>query len=371
MNLRTPGPIPCPPAVLEAMARQMVDHRGPEAAEIIKRLTAGLKRAFQTDGDVVLLTCSGTGGLEAAVANVISPGDKVLSVSIGVFGDRFATIAETYGAAVTRLSFDAGQPADPAAVEQALAADPELRAVLVTHNETSTAVTNPLEAIARVVRAGHGGGERAPLLLVDAISSMGSMPVPVDAWGLDLVVSGSQKGWMVPPGLAFMSLSDRAWQAHARCTAPRYYFDAARHRDAAAKGQTPWTPALSLFFGLDVALELLEREGWENVFARHARIGEFTRRGVRDLGLELLAGHRYASNTVTAVKGPSGIDISALRKMLREQYGVVVAGGQGDMQGKIIRIGHLGLVTEEEISETLTALSQSLTSLGYRPSARV
>jgi aspartate aminotransferase-like enzyme len=365
VNLRTPGPTPCPPQVMEALGRQMIDHRGPEAAATIKRLTAGLKRAFQTQNDVVILTASGTGGLEAAVVNTISPGDNVLAVSVGVFGDRFASIAQTYGARVSRLSFEAGQAADPARIEQALAADPSISAVLVTHNETSTSVTNPLEPIAAAVRAADR------LLLVDAISSMGSIPVATDGWGLDVVVSGSQKGWMVPPGLAFLSMSPRAGPAHGRCTAPRFYFDAARHRDSAEKGQTPWTPALSLFFALDVALEMLEREGWESVFERHARIAEFTRRGVRELGLELLADPRFASNTVTAVRAPEGVDVSALRRLLREEYGVVLAGGQGPLQGKIVRIGHLGLVSEDDISEALSALGKALTSLGFRPPARV
>jgi aspartate aminotransferase-like enzyme len=347
------------------MGRQMIDHRGPEAAAMIKRLGAGLKRAFQTENDVVILTTSGTGGLEAAVANTLSSGDKVLSVSIGVFGDRFASIAQTYGAQVTKLTFEPGQAADPDAVARALAADPDIRAVLITHNETSTSVTNPLEQLARVVR------DADRLLLVDAISSLGSIPVATDAWGLDVVVSGSQKGWMVPPGLAFMSMSPRAWEAHARSTAPRFYFDAARHRDAQEKGQTPWTPALSLFFGLDVALGMLEKEGWDSVYARHERIGAFTRRGVLDLGLELQADQRFASNTVTAVKAPEGIDVSALRTIAREQYGVVFAGGQGSLTGKIFRIGHLGLVTEDDITEALTALGKSLQQLGFRSKARV
>ena len=371
MNLRTPGPTPCPPAVLEAMGRQMIDHRGPEAAALVGRLTAALKRAFRTEHDVVILTASGTGGLEAAVVNTVSPGDRVLAVSIGVFGDRFASIAQTYGAQVTRLAFPAGHAADPEAVRQALAADPSISAVLVTHNETSTGVTNPLEEIAGAVRESGGPGGQSPLLLVDAVSSMGSIPVPVDGWGIDVAVSGSQKGWMVPPGLTFMSMSARAWEAHARCTSPRYYFDAARHRDAAEKGQTPWTPALPLFFALDVALEMLEREGWDNVFARHARVAEFTRQGVRELGLELLADPRFASSTVTAVRAPAGVDVSALRKTLREEYGVVLAGGQGPLTGKIFRIGHLGLVSEPDIAEALSALAEALASLGFRPPARV
>ncbi len=365
MNLRTPGPTPCPPDVLAAMGRQMDDHRGPVAAELIRRLTAGLKRAFQTQNDILLYTSSGTGGLEAAVVNTLSPGDKVLAISIGNFGDRFAAIAKTYGAAVTKLDFPAGQAADPEAVATALRADPDIRAVLVTHNETSTGVTNPLPEIARVVR------EADRLLLVDSVSGIGSLPCPVDAWGLDVVVSGSQKGWMVPPGLAFMSMSARAWEAYERATMPRYYFDAARARDAQAKGQTPWTPALSLFYALDVALEALEREGWEQVYARHARIGAHTRRGVKALGLELLADERVASNTVTAVKVPEGVDAAALRRLLREEYGVVLAGGQGSLSGKIVRIGHMGLVSEADIDAALAALGQALARLGFRPAARV
>lgn len=365
MNLRTPGPTPCPPAVLEAMARPMVDHRGPEAAALIRRLTAGLKRAFRTQHDVVILTASGTGGLEAAVVNTISPGDTVLAVSVGAFGDRFAAIAETYGALVTRLSFPAGQAAPPAAVAQALAADPSIRAVLVTHNETSTGVTNPLAEIAQVVRVAD------KLLLVDAVSSMASLPLPVDDWGVDVAVSGSQKGWMVPPGLAFLSMSPRAWDAYARCRTPRLYFDARRHRDAVEQGQTPWTPALSLFFAMDVALDMLEREGWDNVYARHERLAELTRRGVRRLGLELLADQRFASNTVTAVRVPDGMDVSGLRRKLREDYGVVLAGGQGALAKTIFRIGHLGLVSEPDIEEALQALEAALRTLGFRRPAWV
>jgi aspartate aminotransferase-like enzyme len=350
----------------------MDDHRGPAAAALIERLTAGLKRAFQTQNEILIFTSSGTGGMEAAIVNTLSPGDKVLAVSIGNFGDRFAAIAKAYGATVTKLDFPAGQAADPQAVAAALRADPHIRAVLVTHNETSTGVTNPLAEIARAVREldrDAPAGER--LLLVDSVSGLGSLPCPVDAWDLDVVVSGSQKGWMVPPGLAFMSMSPRAWAAHARATMPRYYFDAARARDAQAKGQTPWTPALSLFYALDVALDLLEQEGWEQVYARHARIGAYTRRGVKALGLELLADERVASDTVTAVKVPDGVDAAALRRLLREDYGVVLAGGQGALSGKIVRIGHMGLVSEADIDAALTALGQALTRLGFRPAARV
>jgi aspartate aminotransferase-like enzyme len=361
VNLRIPGPTPCPPEVLAAMSAPMVDHRGPEMADLIKRVSPRLKTAFSTDNEVLILTTSGTGGLEAAVVNTLSPGDHVLSVSIGNFGERLAQIAAKYGARVTKLLFDNGQAADPQRVAAALEEHPDIRAVLVTHNETSTGVTNPLQAIAEMVRPSGA------LLLVDAVSSLSSIPVETDDWGLDVVVSGSQKGWMLPPGLAFVAVSPRGWEAYQSSTMPRFYFDLGKHRDSAAKGQTPFTPAVSLFFALDVALDMLEAEGWESIYARHQVCGDLTRAGVKRLGLELLADERYASNTVTAVKAPAGLDVSLLRKILREQYGVVVGGGQADLSGKIFRIGHLGLVNEDDITQTVNALEAALPLAGYAP----
>jgi len=339
----------------------MVDHRGPEMAALILRTAPRLKSAFQTKNDVLIVTTSGTGGLESAVVNTLSPGDHVLSVSIGNFGERLAQIATAFGAVVTKLPFENGRAADPERVADALRADPALKAVLITHNETSTGVTNPLEALAAAVRPSGA------LVIVDAVSSLSSIPVKVDAWGLDVVVSGSQKGWMLPPGLAFVALSERAWEASKTATMPRFYFDLAKTRDAQAKGQTPWTPALSIYFALDVALDMLEAEGWEQVYARHQVCADLTRAGVKRLGLELLADQRFASNTVTAVKAPQGMDVSLLRKTLREQHGVVVGGGQAELTGKIFRIGHLGLVQEDDIKATLDALEAALPVAGFRP----
>lgn len=361
MNLRIPGPTPCPPEVLAAVGRQMVDHRGPEFAGVLQRVSAGLKRAFRTDNDVLTFTCAGTGGLEAAVVNTLSPGQKILAVSIGEFGKRFANIAQTFGADVTRLEFEAGQAADPAAIDEALAKHAEISAVLVTHNETSTGVMNPLREIAEVVR------RHDKLLLVDAISSMGSVPIEVDGWGLDVVLSGSQKGWMVPPGLAFMSMSPRAWDAYAKSSMPRFYLDARRAKESADKGETPWTPAVSLFFGMDVALPLLEREGWPAVYDRHRRCAETARAGVTSLGLELFADPRFASTTVTAVRAPKGVSAAALRKALREKQGTVVAGGRGATAGEVFRIGHLGLVDVPDVEAVIEALRQELPVLGFAP----
>lgn len=363
MNLRIPGPTPCPPEVLQAMSGQMIDHRGPEFADLLQRVSSRLKDYFKTSNEVLLLTCSGTGAMEAAVVNTLSPGDKVLAVSIGSFGDRFAAIAEKYGARLTRLNYEWGTAADPAEIRAALQADPEIKAVLVTHNETSTGVTNPLREIAEVVRA------HDKLLLVDAVSSLGSIPLAMDEWGLDVVVTGSQKGWMVPPGLGMISLSERAWRAYEQAKMPRFYFDLGEAREYARRGQTPATPAVSLFYALDVALTILDKEGLENVFARHARIGERTREGVKRLGLSLLADERYASNTVTAVCVPEGINANEWLAKLRHEHQVVLASGQGKLNGKIVRIGHLGLVSEADIDQVLDAMAASLKALGFVPTA--
>ncbi len=368
-NLRIPGPTPVPPDVLEAVAHPMVNHRGREFAALISRVAERLKDFYQTSNDVLILSTSGTGGLEAAVVNTLSPGDRVLSVSTGAFGERFAAIADTYGAELIPLRYEWGQAARPEDVRQALEEHPDVKAVLVTHNETSTGVTNPLEEIARVVRSPSTGSGRTggPLLLVDAVSSLSSIPLETDGWGLDVVVTGSQKGWMVPPGLAFVSMNDRAWQAYEKATMPRFYFDLARHRDSLAKGQTPWTPTMSIFFGLDIALERMVEEGMEHIFARHASIGRVVRRGVKEMGLELLCqDERFASDTVTAVKCPDGVEVSALRNLLEDEYGVVLAGGQAKLQGKIFRIGHLGLVDKGDIQQTLQSLEQALPKLGFK-----
>jgi aspartate aminotransferase-like enzyme len=360
-NLRIPGPTPVPPDILEAVGRPMVNHRGREFAALITRVARRLKDFFLTSQDVMILSASGTGGMESAVVNVLSPGDRVLAVSIGSFGERFAAIAEAYGADVTMLPYEWGQAARPEDVRRALDDDPGIKAVLVTHNETSTGVTNPLEEIARVVR------EFDRLLLVDAVSSLSAIPLDMDGWGLDVVVTGSQKGWMVPPGLAFVALSERGWKAHETARMPRFYFDLSRHRDTLPKGQTPWTPTVSIFYGLDVALERLGVEGLERIFARHARVARMAREGVKSLGLELLcADERFASNTVTAVKCPEGVEVSALRNLMEDEHGVILAGGQGKLTGKIFRIGHLGLVEDDDIRQTIDALEKALPKLGYR-----
>ena len=354
MQLRVPGPTPCPPESLEAMGRQMINHRGKEFAKIINSTTEKLKQLFQTKGDVFLLTASGTGGLEAAIVNTLSPGDKVLSVSIGAFGERFANIAEQYGAKVNRLDFEWGKAVNPGMIDKALTADNDIKAVLVTHNETSTGVTNDLGEISAVVK------KFDKLLLVDAISSLGCINLPVDDWHCDIVITGSQKGWMVPPGLTMISVNENAWQAYSQAKMPRFYWDFGKAKDYLKIGQTPWTPAVSIFYALDVTLDLMLNEGLDNIFARHARVARMTREGAKSLGLSLFAEEAYASNTVTAISAPDNIDVSKLIQILRDEYDIVIAGGQRHLAGKIFRIGHLGYVYDDDIKLILEALNKAL-----------
>jgi aspartate aminotransferase-like enzyme len=360
-QLRVPGPTPCPPEVLKAGARQMINHRGGEFHEIITQVTEDMKKVFQTKNDVLLLTGSGTGGLESAVVNLLSPGDKILSVSIGVFGDRWASIAKTFGVEVVSLKSEWGKAADPDAIKKALKDNPGVKVVFITHNETSTGVTNDLKSLAKVVK------DAGKLLVVDAISSLSSVPLATDDWGCDVVISGSQKGWMVPPGMAFVSVSPEAWKFRAASKMPNFYWDYSRaKKNYDEKKENPWTPAVSIIFGLSVSLKMLLKEGMDNVFARHDKVAQMTREGAKKMGLTLFADPKYASNTVTAINTPEGLDGKKLRTIMRDEYGVTISGGQQTLDGKIVRVGHLGWVNENDIKEILTAMEKSLQKIGYK-----
>jgi aspartate aminotransferase-like enzyme len=315
-----------------------------------------------TENRLHILTASGTGALESAVVNTLSPGDRVLAITIGYFGNRFIDMARAYGADVKALEVEWGTAADPDAVRKALAEDPEIVAVMVTHNETSTGVTNDLESISKVVK-----GEFGKLLLVDAVSSMGCVPLPTDEWRCDLVCTASQKGMMVPPGLAFVSISEDGWAARERARMPRFYFDLEEAKRTLERGQTPFTPNVAAMYGLSLALDKLLAEGLEGVFGRHASIGQLTRSRIREMGLELLVeDERYASNAVTAVKIPEEVDGRALMARLRTERNVVLAGGQGKLSNSIFRIGHLGHVSTEDIDEVMDALEAVLPEVGFR-----
>jgi len=342
----------------------MVNHRGPEFKELINRVTERLQTAFVTRNDILILTASGTGGLEAAIVNFLSPGDPVLGVSIGSFGDRFAKIATTYGADVTKLDVEWGKAAQADVITRELRAMAEnnrpAKAVLLTHNETSTGVENPLREIAAAVRA----ESPETLLLIDAISGLGAVPFETDEWGLDVVATGSQKSWMSPPGLAMISVSERAWSAAAEATMPRFYFDLAKARKSLATGETPWTPAVGVLFAMDVALDMLEAEGYENIFARHAACASAAQAGLQKLGFRLFADPAHASRTVTAAWLRDGVDWPALNKAMRSR-GLVVAGGQDRLAGQILRIGHLGAVVPADVVEAIEVIGESLRELGH------
>ena len=350
-NLRIPGPTALPPSVRVAGGRQMINHRGPEFAAMLDRILTGMKPYFGTASDVAMITTAGSGGLEAAVVNVLSPGDRVLGVSIGSFGDRFAKIAGIYGADVTKLDAEWGYAAAADEVRERLRAMPDVKAVLLTHNETSTGVMNPIGDLAAAVR-----DERPDaLILVDSVSGLGAVPFEMDAWGVDVVVTGSQKAWMSAPGLAMIAASPRAWAAMEAATMPRFYLDLRAHRDAAATGQTPFTPAIAVVYQVDEGLRLMHEEGAANIFARHEACAAAARAGLEALGFGLFADQRHASRTVTAAHVPEDLDWKAFNGEVK-QRGVVLAGGQGKLTGKIFRLGHLGSVTVEEILGAFSTL---------------
>jgi aspartate aminotransferase-like enzyme len=360
-QLRIPGPTPLPDRVVRAMSRPMIDHRGPGFAEMLDEVVSGVKRVFATEHDLLVFTASGSGGLEAAVANVVSPGDKVVACICGNFGERIAAIAARYGCEVVRLEAEWGQPVEPADLRVVLDANPDARVVLLTHNETSTALTNPLVELARVCH------QADRLLVVDGVSSVSSMPIEVDANHIDVAVTASQKGFMAPPGLAFLSISPRAWEQYERATAPRFYFDWKQARKAHDEGSTPFTPAISVFFAVQEGLRMLEEEGLDSVYARHRRLADAVAAGLEAMGFKLFAAEGYRSAVVTAGVPPAGLDVSAYRKQLREQYGVVIGGGQGKMKGKLVRVGHLGAVQAGDMVQVLWSMEQALEDLDIAP----
>ena len=360
-QLRIPGPTPLPERVVRAASKPMIDHRGPEFAELLTDVTAGVKRVFETNGDLLVLTCSGTGGLESAIANLVSPGDEVVAAICGNFGERFAGIAAAYGAQVTRLEAEWGQPVEPEDLAEVLAARPEAGLVLLTHNETSTGVTNRLPELVRVAR------EAGRLVAVDGVSSVSSMPAEVDRFGIDVMVSGSQKGWMAPPGLAFVSVRERAWERSERSRTPRYYFDWRLARKQAEGASTPWTPAISVMYAVQEGIRMLEEEGLPNVYARHRRLADATAAGLVAMGFALFAAEGCRSATVTSALPMPGLDVGAYRRLLRQRHGVVIAGAQGKMTGRMLRVGHLGAVGDGDVVQVLWAMERALEELDIAP----
>lgn len=356
-RLLAPGPTPVPPEVLLAMAQPVLHHRTPEFEALFAQARRGLQWLFQTRREILILAASGTGAMEGAVVNACSPGDRVLVIRGGKFGERWAEICQAYGLSVIPVEVPYGKAVDPLDVAAALRKEPGIAAVFATHSETSTGVLHDLEAIAAIVR------QTPALLVVDAITSLGVVDLPTDAWGVDVVVAGSQKAMMLPPGLAFACLSDLAWAAAERARLPRYYFNFLVERKIQAKHQTAWTPAISLIAGLKVALDLLQAEGLPAIFARHERLARATRAAVTALGLELFA--ERPSPAVTAVKVPEGVDGGAIVRVLRDTHGISIAGGQGSMVGKIFRIATLGYADAYDVLTGIAALEFTLAELGY------
>ncbi|MFQ6672611.1 MAG: pyridoxal-phosphate-dependent aminotransferase family protein, partial [Candidatus Tectimicrobiota bacterium] len=334
--LLAPGPTPVPPEVLAAMGQPILHHRAPEYGVIVEEVRAGLQYLFQTEEGVVMFAATGTGAMEAAVVNVLSPGDKAICIRGGKFGERWQELCEAYGVEAIPIDVEWGRAVNPTVVADTLQAHPDAKAVYVQASETSTGVCHDVEALAPIVQATDA------ILVVDAITAVGVFDVPTDRWSLDIVVSGSQKALMLPPGLGFCCVATpKAWELVKRSTLPKYYFDFQQEYDSLRKASSAYTPAVSLVVGLRESLRRIQAEGLEAVFARHDRLARATRAAMQALGLELFA-KESPSNAVTAIKVPEGIDGTAIPKMLREDYGITIAGGQSQLKGKIFRIAHLG-----------------------------
>ena len=360
--LMIPGPTPVPEKVLLAMAKRPIGHRSGDFSKIIAEINENLKWLHQTKNEVLSLTVSGTGAMEAGIINFLSPGDRVLVGVNGKFGDRWAQISETFGLNTTRISAEWGQPLDPGEFQSHLEADTskEIKAVIITHSETSTGVLNDLETINKYVKV-HGKA----LIIVDAVTSLGAYNVPVDEWGLDVVGSGSQKGYMIPPGLGFLSVSDKAWQAYETSKFPRFYLDLGKYKKANLKESSPFTPPVNLMYGLQVSLQMMQREGLASIFARHQRLTNATRAAVKALGLKTFAADKVASTAVTAVD-PAPVNAEDIRKIMSKKYGISLAGGQDHLKGKIFRIGHLGFVSDRDMLTGIACLEATLTELGHQ-----
>jgi serine---pyruvate transaminase len=357
-RLMSPGPTPIPPEVSAAGALPIIHHRTPEFGEVFTRVNENLKRVFLTENDIFTYAASGTGAFEGAIQNLFSPGDKVLVVNNGNFGNRWVKMSKAFGLTVIELGYDWGVKADNGEVAGTLSRDPEIKAAICVLSETSTGTVNDIEGFARATKG--------VVSIVDAVSGLGACPLRTDEWGVDVVVAGSQKALMTPPGLGFVSVSEKAMRAHEESTMPRYYFDwtAAKKAYAKTPPQTAWTPAVSVIIQLDVALQQLLDEGVENVFERHVLLGRAARAGIKGMGLGLFGPDEDLNSAVTAAWVPEGVDGKQFVKMLFREHGIQVAGGQGPMEGRIFRIGHCGYFDAYDIIATIAAAELALESLG-------
>jgi len=356
--LLTPGPTPVPPEVLAELAKPVIHHRERDFREVYEQCLVRLGEVYRTQNDVLMYTTSGTGAFESAVANLTSPGDRQLVLSAGNFGERWAGMVKAFDADLVHVRLDWGETPDPDDLRAALADAGDVKVVYLTHSETSTGVVADVQSLAAVAK------EAGAFVVVDAVSSLGAVPLETDTWGIDVVVSGSQKALMCPPGVAFASVSPVALEAAARATSPRYVMDWERTRKAQAKLDAPFTPAVSIVRALNVALGLLLEEGLEAAFDRHARLGRACREGAKAMGLELFSPDEERSAVVTAIRSPEGVDAAEIVSGLRDRFGITIANGQGELKGKIFRIGHIGWFDVFDITTALAAVELVLTDAG-------
>jgi serine---pyruvate transaminase len=359
-RLYTPGPTPVPEQIMLTMAEPMIHHRHPEFQEILTSVNENLKYLFQTDNGVMTLTSSGTGAMEASVANILSRGDTAAYVNGGKFGERWGEILNAYGCKAVEITTEWGTPVSTDTVLESLKNNLNTKAVYLTHSETSTGTATDIQAIADAV---HNYNNDI-VVVIDGITSVGAMEIKMDEWDLDIVVTGSQKGLMIPPGLSHIAVSERAWKLAEKSNLPSYYFDLKAAKKTLEKNDTPWTPAITLFIGLEKALKMLRDEGIENVWARHQKLADSIREGCKALGLKLLSSS--PSNALTAVYVPDDVEFKKFNATLKQKYGITVAGGQGHLKGKIFRISHLGYYDELDMMTMMAALEQTLVEVGAK-----
>lgn len=361
--LMIPGPTPVPESVLLAMAKHPIGHRSSEFSDILKEVYADLKWLFQTKNEVFVFTASGTGAMEAALSNLVNQGDKVLSLVIGNFGARWVKIAQSRGAIVEKLEVELGEVIKPEDLKAKLVQDTkkDIKIVTLTHSETSTGAKNDIQTLCKIIKD-HGA-----ISVVDGVTSVGCMEVKMDEWGIDVLISGSQKGFMIPPGLAFLAASKRAWEVYGNCLYPSFYFDWGAHKKAVLEDTTPWTPAVNLIFALHEALKIMKKEGLENIYKRHQKLALGLRRAVKALNLELLVKEdENASYAITSILPPKGISVPDIRNGFKKDFDIIVANGQNTLKDKIFRMGTLGFVSERDLITAVGSLEAVLLKLGHK-----
>ena len=360
LNLMIPGPTPVPENVLSCMSKHPIGHRSGDFQDIVAKTTEQLKWLHQTTADVLTITGSGTAAMEAGIINTLSKGDQVICGNNGKFGERWVKVAKAYGLDVKVVKADWGQPLDPNQFKMILEKDTEkkIKAVILTHSETSTGVINDLKAINNTVK-----NHSKAITIADCVTSLGACNIPMDEWGIDVIASGSQKGYMIPPGLSFVAMSQRAWEANALSNLPKFYLDLKQYLKTVNKNSNPFTPAINLYFALEASLTMMQTEGLKNIFTRHARHQKATQEGIKAMGLKLFTKEGFGSPAITAVQ-PEDLDAESIRKLIKNNFDILLAGGQDHLKGKIFRIGHLGFVNDRDIISVISALESTLDKMG-------